>query len=39
MYRTIANTEIESVTIKYQQTKIQDKMASKANVIKYLEKS
>ena len=35
----IASTEIETVIKNFQQTKVQDHMASQANSIKHLEKS
>ena len=35
----IASTGIETVIKYFQQTKVQDQMASQANSIKYLEKS
>lgn len=35
----ITNTEIETVIKNFQQTKVQDKMASQVNSIKHLEKS
>ena len=35
----ITRTEIETVIKKFQQTKVQDQMASQANSIKHLEKS
>ena len=35
----IIRTEIESVILELQQTKVQDQMASEANSIKHLEKS
>ena len=39
MNRPITSTEIEIVTKNFQQTKVQDQMASQANSIKHLEKS
>ena len=40
MNRPIASNEIETVILKiFQQTKVQDQMASQVNSIKHLEKS
>ena len=39
MNRPITGTEIESVIINSQQTKVWDQLASQANSIKHLEKS
>ena len=39
MNRPITSTEIETVIKNFQQTKVQDKMASQANSTKHLEKS
>ena len=39
MNRPITSTEIETMIKNFQQTKVQDQMASQANSIKQLEKS
>ena len=39
MNKPITNTEIETVIINFQQTKVEDQMASQANSIKHLERS
>ena len=39
MNRTITSTEIETVIKNFQQTKVQDQMASQSNSFKHLERN